>query len=89
MIMETPTPTRPQSLSLEDIRQMKAGKLEEVRSSKERMNERARRLFAPPEPQSGTNALMQHFNSGIAIFDGVMTGIRIMRKLQRFFGKRR
>lgn len=83
------TPPKPTPITLESLTRMKTEKLEEVRASKKRINEQARELFTPLQPQKGTNALMQNISSGIAIFDGVMTGIRIMRKIQRFFSKKK
>lgn len=87
MTMNQPNdiPVQPAPISLDTIRQMKAEKLKEVRTSKERMTQQARSLLAPLKPQSGGNALMQNISSGIAIFDGLMTGIRIMRRIRRFF----
>lgn len=88
--MNTPNPTSPTplSLTLESLVRLKAEKLEEVRASKRRIGEQMQQLFAPLKPQSRENVLTQHINSCLAIFDGLMTGIRIMRKIQRFFRRR-
>ena len=32
---------------------------------------------------------MQHVNTGIAVYDGVMTGIKIMRKVRSYFTKKK
>lgn len=89
--MNTPSSISPTAapLTLESLARMKAEKLKEVRASKKRMSEQAQRLFVPSKIPSEGSALMQSISSGIAIFDGIMTGIRIMRKIQRFFSKRR
>lgn len=89
--MNTPSSIPPTTapLTLESLARMKAEKLKEVRASKKRMSEQAQRLFIPSKTPSEESALMQSISSGIAIFDGVMTGIRIMRKIQRFFSKMR
>lgn len=76
-------------ITLEVIAQRKAEKLEEVRKVKEQMNRTARELFAPIAPSNGMDAFMQNVNSGIAIYDGVMTGIKIMKRISSYFQKKK
>ena len=64
-------------LTLEDLQQQKAKALEELR---------ARNLFAPiaPAANKGT-AIMRAFNTGMAVFDGAMLGIKLMKKVRKIF----
>lgn len=81
----TPTPV----ITLEMIRQQKAEKLAEIRASKQRISDKARGLFHPSESSNGSaNALMSNFSSGMAIFNGVMTGFKIIKRIRSFFRHR-
>jgi hypothetical protein len=37
----------------------------------------------------GVEGFMHHLQTGIAVYDGVRTGLKIMRRMQALFGKRR
>ncbi len=76
------------SYTLEIICQQKAEKLAEIRASKQRMSESVRQLFKPEETMEGAHAVMHNFNSGIAIFNGIMTGFKIIKRIRNFFRKR-
>ncbi|WP_018667786.1 hypothetical protein [Bacteroides gallinarum] len=73
-------------LTLEELRQQKAEALEELRAQKQAMADTARNLFAPiaPAANKGT-AIMRAFNTGMAVFDGVMLGMKLMRKVRKIF----
>lgn len=73
-------------LTLEELRQQKAEALEELRAQKQAMADTARNLFAPiaPAANKGT-VIMRAFNTGMAVFDGVMLGIKLMRKARKIF----
>ncbi|WP_308757407.1 hypothetical protein [uncultured Bacteroides sp.] len=73
-------------LTLEELRQQKAEALEELRAQKQAMADTARNLFAPiaPAANKGT-AIMRAFNTGMAVFDGVMLGMKLMRKARKIF----
>lgn len=73
-------------LTLEDLQQQKAEALEELRAQKQIMADTARSLFAPiaPAADKGT-AIMRAFNTGMAVFDGVMLGVKLMRKVRKMF----
>ena len=73
-------------LTLEDLQQQKAKALEELRAQKQVMNDTARNLFAPiaPAANKGT-AIMRAFNTGMAVFDGAMLGIKLMKKVRKIF----
>ena len=73
-------------LTLEDLQRQKAEALEELRAQKQVMNDTARNLFAPitPAANKGT-AIMRAFNTGRAVFDGAMLGIKLMKKVRKIF----
>ena len=72
-------------LTLEDLQQQKAEALEELRAQQQIMADTARNLFAPiaPAADKGT-AIMRAFNTGMAVFDGVMLGVKLMRKVRKY-----
>ena len=77
-------------LTLEDLQQQKAEALEELRAQQQIMADTARNLFAPiaPAADKGT-AIMRAFNTGMAVFDGVMLGVKLMRKVRKIFRRRK
>lgn len=80
--------TTSQKITLEDITRLKEKKLEEIRAQKRAMARTTQEIFAPLTPAaSKADALMRSFNTGMAIFDGVMIGVKIMRKIRLFFRK--
>ena len=75
-----------QKITLEDIARRKEEVLIELRVQKENMAATAKEIFAPLAPAaSAGSSLMRSFNTGMAIFDGVMMGIKIMRKVRSMF----
>ena len=85
----TPQTPQPQTeMTLEKICQLKAEKLAEIRASKQRMTEQARELFRPSETVDKAHTMMNGFSSGIAIFNGVMTGFKIIRRIRNLFRRR-
>lgn len=72
--------------TLESLQQKKAEALKELRAQKQVMADTAKNLFAPlaPAADKGT-AIMRAFNTGMAIFDGVMLGMKLMKKVRNTF----
>lgn len=63
--------------------------LQEICDQKQAMADTTRRIFAPLAPAaSGGNALMRSFSTGMAIFDGVMLGMKMIRKVRGLFRKK-
>lgn len=87
--MKGNTPDKPTVITLEVIAQQKAEKLKEVQKTKENISGLVHELFAPTESQSGMMGLMHHVNTGIAVYDGVRTGIKIMQRIRSFFRKKK
>lgn len=78
-----------QKITLEDIARRKEEILVEIRVQKDAMTTTAKEIFAPLAPvASSGNSLMRSFNTGMAIFDGVMMGIKIMKKIRSLFQNR-
>lgn len=75
--------------SIELIAQRKKEKREEILASKKRMQNLAQQLFSPTKSDNKIDSMMQHVNMGIAAYDGIMTGIKILRRVQSFFSKKK
>lgn len=77
-------------ITLESITQQKAALLQQIRMQKEIMTDITRDIFAPVAPATNkANAMMRAFNTGMAVFDGVMLGLKLMKKFRNFFGRGR
>ena len=72
--------------TLEMIRQQRLDKKAEILQSKQRMYQLAHQLFNPPQSKNKFEGMMQHVNMGIAAYDGIMTGVKILRRVRYFFG---
>ena len=86
--MNTQHDTPKTVITLDMICQQKAEKLAEIRASKQRITDQARELFHPSEVMGGAKLLTNNFSSGIAIFNGVMTGFKIIKRIRKFFQRR-
>ena len=90
MSTQTPTPTPPPTAyTLESIRALRAAKREEIRRSARRLQLTGEALFAPQRSMTRMEGLLQHVNAGIAAYDGVMTGLKVLRRIQAFFRRGR
>lgn len=75
-------------ITLEDIEFLKQQKLEELQLQKEIMSETVQLIFAPLEPAaSKAESLMRTVNTGMAVFDGVMLGMKTLGRLKQAFSK--
>ena len=90
-MMNTEQPKQPSNVTytLEDIIARKQAKRKEILQSKENMQTLAQDLFAPNESKNKLDGLMQHVNMGIAAYDGIMTGIKILRRVRGFFDRKK
>ena len=76
----------PQKFTLEKIAERKKKLLNEIHAQKKAMTATTREIFAPLAPATNkADALMRSFNTGMAVFDGVVMGIKIMRKIRAYF----
>ena len=83
--MNTPKTTTKEVITLDKIYQQKAEKLAEIQASKQRIANQARELFHPSDTANGTIALKNNFSSGIAIFNGIKTGFKIIKRIRNLF----
>jgi len=81
--METPK----QEITLEEISQRKEKLLKDIRQQKEQMKATASDLFAPVKPTSKAGAIMHSINSGMAVFDGVILGMKVIKRIRKAFRK--
>ena len=86
--MNIPQENTKSIITLDTIVRQKAEKLAEIRASKQRITDQAREIFHPTETLNSANALMNNFSSGMAIFNGVMTGFKIIRRIRNFFRRK-
>lgn len=76
--------------TLDSIALQKAEILKLIRLQKEIMTDITHEIFAPVAPAANkTGSMMRAFNTGMAVFDGLMLGIKVMKKFRRLFGRRR
>jgi len=75
--------------TLESIAERKKELLQQIVVQKDAMNRLSRQLVSPLAPAANkANALMRAFNTGMAVFDGIKLGIKLMHKFRRIFRKR-
>lgn len=84
--MKTNTQPAP---GLQEIAQRKAALKEQLRKQRAVVIQTAQETFAPTPEEQSLHPLMQQFSRGLALYDGVMTGLRIMRRVRRFLSKLR
>lgn len=78
----------PHKYTLEEISERKKLLLGEIQIQKKLMTTITRDIFAPVAPAANkADSIMRSFNTGMAIFDGVMVGIKLMRKIRSYFRK--
>lgn len=78
------------SITLESIAQRKQEVRKKLHLQKLIMTDTARDLFAPLAPAADKgNAIMRAFNTGMAVFDGVMLGLRMMKRVRRMFSSKK
>ncbi len=75
-------------LTLEDLLQHKAKVTKELSEQKKTLTASAHKIFAPALPvANSTHSLMHSFNRGMAIFEGVMVGVKTINRIRSFFGR--
>ncbi|WP_294605993.1 hypothetical protein [uncultured Bacteroides sp.] len=77
-------------ITLESIAQRKEEVRKKLHLQKQIMTDTARDLFAPLAPAADKgNAIMRAFNTGMAVFDGVMLGLKMMKRFRRMFSSKK
>lgn len=75
--------------TIEWVNQQKTEREEKIQASKKRIQNLTQQLFAPTRSNNKVDNMMQHINMGIAAYDGIMTGVKVLRRIQNFFGKKK
>lgn len=75
--------------SIQLVSERKAQKKAELKASKDSIQEIAQDLFSPPETKNKMDLLMHHFNTGMAAYDGIMTGVRIYKRIKSAFTRKK
>ncbi len=75
--------------TIEEINKLREEKREELRQSKEQLQQLGQQLFAPHESKGKLDSLMRNINMGIAAYDGVMTGVKVLRRIRGYFNDRK
>lgn len=74
--------------TLDEIRILKSKALADVRRQKKSLNDTTRKLFAPHAPATSKgDSITRAFHTGMAAFDGIMLGIKIIKKIRKTFRK--
>ena len=75
-----------QTVTLENIVQRTAQLKKELDQQKEVMTNLTRHMLTPFIPTTTkAGAMMRAFNTGMAIFDGIVLGIKLMKRFRRSF----
>lgn len=84
------TPQHAPADALLDIRTRKAEVKKQIKGSVNHIKATTNGLFAPPpQATSKIGTLMNMMDQGIAIYDGIMLGMRVARNLRHIFGRKR
>lgn len=84
------TPQHAPADALLGLRTRKAEVKKQIKGSLSHIKATTSELFAPP-PQATTKigTLMNMMDQGIAIYDGIMLGMRVARNIRHIFGRKR
>lgn len=77
--------------TLEDITLRKQEVLQDIRMQHQILSDTAQQIIAPFMPSSDPtqNTLIKKVNTGMAIFDGVMVGMKIFKSIRNIFRRKR
>lgn len=80
-----------QKFTLEEISQRKQEVLQDIRIQHQVIADTTQEIFAPlmPSAHQGESSLIKKFNTGMAIFDGVMVGMKLLKSIRKVFRKNR
>ena len=88
-IMEEKSVSTSPVITLEEISRRKKEVKKQIEIQKVLMTSTASELFSPTKATNKMEFFMNSFNSGMAVFDGVMTGLKIMRRIRLLFKKKK
>lgn len=89
--METKMTDNKRKLRLEDISRRKELLLADIRYRQEKIGNYTRRISSPffRASDRDSNSLVKTFNKGMAIFDGFLIGMKIIKSIRSTFTKKR
>lgn len=76
------------SVSLDDILAQRDKALADVRKSGRRIRSLAGSLFEPPKAEGRFDGMINNFDRIMAVYDGVMLGTKIIRRVRSFMRRR-
>lgn len=76
-------------ITLEELQQLKREVLMDIRIQKETINQTVQGIVGPFTKSSNSLPSVKSFNTGIAVFDGILMGYKIIKKIRGFFKKKR
>ncbi|MBU3854303.1 MAG: hypothetical protein H9789_10925 [Candidatus Paraprevotella stercoravium] len=76
--------------TLDLIREEKRQVRKQIQESSDRIRNTYQNMVAPPkQPTTKMETFMNAFDQGMAIYDGIMMGMRIVRSIRSIFGSSR
>lgn len=78
-----------QPITLEEISRQKQEVRRQLAEQKDLIQASATALFAPVKATSKMEHIMNSVNSGIAAYDGLMTGLKIIRRVRSLFRRKK
>lgn len=75
--------------TVQQILQLRTQKKQELQKTKERIQDLTQELFAPRHSRNKMENMMQHINAGIAAYDGLRTGLMVLRRVRGFFRRKK
>lgn len=77
-------------VTLEDVIARQEELLAEIKKKEEKMSNYSQQIFAPFLSSSENNhSLIKKINTGVAIFDGAVIGLKLFKSFRKIFSKRR
>lgn len=81
--------SRNQEITLDTLRERKENVLEQIRKDKEKIGNQWNEMTAPVETNTKGEYILKMIDNGLAIYDGLMLGLKLMRRFRGFLpGKR-
>lgn len=82
------TPVEPRDM-MAYIRTRKNEIRQEIRQSNAQMRTTMQAMFTAPKAGNKMESFFNVIDQGMAVYDGVMLGMRVMRNVRRIFGRKR
>lgn len=75
--------------TVQQIVSIRMKKRQELQDTKNRIVDLTEDLFAPRHSKNKMENMMQHVNAGIAAYDGLRTGLMVLRRIRSFFRRKK